>query len=256
MRKIYALIVSVFVVGTAMAQRTVDLSVEEILSPTTEVASNTSSGTPFSISVAIKNNGPDDIAADDTIFIQVIFANESNQVIFAAPSTTTLSPLKAFGKTLANGDTMHVNFGINYSYYTKSSINAKLQVLVVAINRSANGLVTESSTVANNAKIQNIIWRNPQGWGVGISDVNSSDMISVYPNPASDNITVEMNVISVSQNSVVEIFDLQGKLVKSVELAAGTINQSIDISDLSKGMYIVKMTSGDISSQQKLQVVR
>jgi type IX secretion system substrate protein len=60
---------------------------------------------------------------------------------------------------------------------------------------------------------------------------------SVYPNPASDFIKIDMNVSSM--NSSIEIFDAYGKQVKSVIYTG----EEIDISSLTAGVYFVKTQS-------------
>jgi len=57
---------------------------------------------------------------------------------------------------------------------------------------------------------------------------------TVYPNPASDFIKIDMNVSSM--NSSIEIFDAYGKQVKSVIYTG----EEIDISSLTAGVYFVK----------------
>jgi hypothetical protein len=77
---------------------------------------------------------------------------------------------------------------------------------------------------------------------------NQTAIISdIYPNPASNFVTIG------SENANVLIFDITGKLVLNV---SDSNNQTIDISTLSEGMYIVKINSNGKISEQKLQVVR
>ena len=60
------------------------------------------------------------------------------------------------------------------------------------------------------------------------------DQISIYPNPVKDILNIDLK----SDKGSVKIFDLTGKLVKTADL-----NQSgtIDVSQLTKGMYLVEM---------------
>lgn len=69
-------------------------------------------------------------------------------------------------------------------------------------------------------------------------DENDAATISVYPNPANNNITI--NFITQVANSELQITNLSGQLVQQ-----STINHSqstIDISSLSKGIYIIKIS--------------
>lgn len=68
---------------------------------------------------------------------------------------------------------------------------------------------------------------------VGIADIGA-DQLSIYPNPASDMITVKMNGSVASQNYTLS--DLQGR-----EIISGSIDHqsSINISSLSTGVYML-----------------
>lgn len=72
---------------------------------------------------------------------------------------------------------------------------------------------------------------------------------SVYPNPAKDVITVT----SLDVLTSVEFFDINGRVVKSV--SSSQINDNtINISDLSAGVYMIKLTSGKDTETKKLIV--
>lgn len=89
---------------------------------------------------------------------------------------------------------------------------------------------------------------------LGIDD-NSYSSISVYPNPSNN--TLNINFGSVNTNAVsskISIFDLQGKLTKSIQRNSEII-QTINISELSNGIYILKIT-GDNSKQYINKLVK
>jgi hypothetical protein len=66
--------------------------------------------------------------------------------------------------------------------------------------------------------------------------------LKIFPNPASDHLTVE--IPATDQTVTVSIFDLSGQLVKSAEVLGGSTN-NLDIQDLAKGMYVVRVLSKD-----------
>jgi photosystem II stability/assembly factor-like uncharacterized protein len=57
--------------------------------------------------------------------------------------------------------------------------------------------------------------------------------LNFYPNPASTNLTIE-----ISQKSEIEISNIDGQIIKTLNLNEN--HRSIDISHLSKGIYIIK----------------
>ena len=66
---------------------------------------------------------------------------------------------------------------------------------------------------------------------------NPSQNISVYPNPANENLF--LNFEMQNKTATVQIYDVTGNLVKEVEITNG--NSQINISQLSQGLYILKI---------------
>ena len=67
-------------------------------------------------------------------------------------------------------------------------------------------------------------------------DAASSDLVSVYPNPASD----KLYISGLKKSTVVRIYNISGELIESV--LAGKGEDRIDISKLKDGMYILNYT--------------
>ncbi len=79
---------------------------------------------------------------------------------------------------------------------------------------------------------------------VGLDEANSSE-ISIYPNPSAGNFN--LNISNVNTASVdVEITDVSGKVILSnvYNTNNGSINESINISNVEDGVYIVKVNGG------------
>ncbi|MFA5782363.1 MAG: T9SS type A sorting domain-containing protein, partial [Bacteroidales bacterium] len=72
----------------------------------------------------------------------------------------------------------------------------------------------------------------------GLSDLSDNKNIYIYPNPATDNITIES-----PQQAVIEISNIQGQLIKTI--AANGNKTSVDISGFARGMYFVKIQTKD-----------
>lgn len=64
-----------------------------------------------------------------------------------------------------------------------------------------------------------------------------STHFKVFPNPAQDKITVASD--AVSKNSTIEIFDINGRLLQSLNF--NSIKKEINISDLKEGIYVIKI---------------
>jgi hypothetical protein len=79
--------------------------------------------------------------------------------------------------------------------------------------------------------------------------------LTVYPNPASDQI--HLNIIA-NESGIcnIRLIDISGKTQRTFEqnLTFGPNNAEINVSDLSPGLYILQMSDGKYSVQQKVVV--
>jgi len=81
---------------------------------------------------------------------------------------------------------------------------------------------------------------------LSVEESNLIENVKIFPNPSQGNIT-----ISSSRNlETVEIYNILGRLVKRINVAQDT-QLNLDLSGLSKGMYLVKIT--DINANTKSQ---
>ncbi len=80
--------------------------------------------------------------------------------------------------------------------------------------------------------------------GIGIEENNVS--FAIYPNPATDYLTIDITKKSVDFLSIV---DISGKLVYQANNLAG--KQIIPVQNLNSGIYIVKIQTGDKTTFQK-----
>ena len=82
---------------------------------------------------------------------------------------------------------------------------------------------------------------------------NQLNVISIFPNPANNELHLDFSKTTLTVSDII-IYNTQGKAVKTVTRNDDTI-QNIKVSDLSKGIYILKMNSADgNSSTQKLVI--
>jgi hypothetical protein len=86
---------------------------------------------------------------------------------------------------------------------------------------------------------------------------NNAEKISVsdvYPNPASNMVTLDYNLAGANSASV-KIVNLLGSVVKSVNLSTGSNKATIDVSDLTQGVYFYSVVvDGNIYRTKKLIV--
>jgi uncharacterized protein (TIGR02145 family) len=72
---------------------------------------------------------------------------------------------------------------------------------------------------------------------VSINEIGNSDKILMYPNPTINYIVIE----ELTNENTIEIVNLQGQIVRKLNISS--IKTTIDVSDLSKGIYAVRIKS-------------
>ncbi|MEI6766017.1 MAG: FISUMP domain-containing protein [Bacteroidota bacterium] len=80
-----------------------------------------------------------------------------------------------------------------------------------------------------------------------IENNNFQKEFKIFPNPASDRININYTV---TENVKMQIYNIVGAVVIQSELIGGS--NEIDISSLSKGIYIIRLTNNTTTVQQKL----
>ena len=82
---------------------------------------------------------------------------------------------------------------------------------------------------------------------VGIEDVETADIV-LFPNPATSNVTLR----GVEAGSQVSMVDMNGRMVR--DFKAANDNVRIDVSNLAKGAYFVRVVNGNTNAIRKLIV--
>ncbi|WP_417609336.1 T9SS type A sorting domain-containing protein [Owenweeksia hongkongensis] len=94
--------------------------------------------------------------------------------------------------------------------------------------------------------------------GIGITefDVEKGEVSSIYPNPASNNAWMEYSV-KVPGEYTIQISSITGVVVKSIELGnvgSGNYKQQLMTENLTNGVYVVTLRSGDYASSQRMVI--
>ncbi|MEO8150682.1 MAG: PQQ-dependent sugar dehydrogenase [Bacteroidia bacterium] len=120
---------------------------------------------------------------------------------------------------------------------TRSKFNTK----EAADNRPQLIIITGGTPMPKEFTVENVMDNKAPGSG-----------ISVFPDPASDHITVQ-SVFDVS--SILRIYGVTGELTKTVILK-GNDEQTININDLPSGVYLINIENENGIFRQKLTVIR
>ncbi|WP_432410227.1 proprotein convertase P-domain-containing protein [Rasiella sp. SM2506] len=85
---------------------------------------------------------------------------------------------------------------------------------------------------------------------LGVNDNTLETGITLYPNPAQSQVTLS-NTSNILLNKAT-MYDVNGKLVNTVDLTSMTTEKTIDISKLASGVYIVQIESENASVVKRL----
>ena len=88
---------------------------------------------------------------------------------------------------------------------------------------------------------------------LGLTDALANQIaVQLYPNPASDNATLDIN--GLNQDAKIVISDLQGRILSQDNINAGTTRYTINVSDMTSGVYYIRIITDNVVSTQKLIV--
>jgi hypothetical protein len=155
-------------------------------------------------------------------------------------------------------DTIYIDtlsFGTNITRPTRYEFKwlaNGMKAPVLQINATLNG----STLSATNIQYIDSLRSNVPH--VGIAENSNSINFKTYPNPSSEQITVEYDLNKDSYTSIY-ISDVLGKKVKTVcnEMQTkGQFRKQINLNDLSPGTYIIMMFTANELKTQKISIVR
>jgi Zn-dependent metalloprotease/phage baseplate assembly protein gpV len=73
----------------------------------------------------------------------------------------------------------------------------------------------------------------------GLNEANAENSVSIYPNPAANQLTFNLTQELLSTTKSIEIYDALGKIVKSIPVASE--QTQINVSDLARGVYTCRL---------------
>lgn len=174
--------------------------------PAVNAIGTNSDGTPFTGEI----NSPEDcsIANNRTNFLNICDSNHVDIVLDGHEHQNVVAN--------RNGQVITEN-GSDSTRYIQTA---------AAFNRSYRIITVNPSYVTVSAPMRSCT-------GTGVNEVNNTLNISVFPNPATEKITIEC-----TSQSEIEILNIEGQLRK--RLTTNDFSTMVDLSDWSSGIYIIK----------------
>ncbi|MDI6840794.1 MAG: T9SS type A sorting domain-containing protein [bacterium] len=80
--------------------------------------------------------------------------------------------------------------------------------------------------------------------------------LEVYPNPATTGVRIQWLGVSERERVSLKIYDLSGKLVKTIGVSAGYREIAVNLEELTNSIYFVKMEAGKFKATRKLTIIK
>ncbi len=188
------------------------------------------------------------------VFNGVCFSTSIPIAIAKIPRPVT-SEIKESRKAYKNDTTVYSVIGTENSTFTWTASGGNIQsgqntnTVVVLWSTGNNGVVQVSEKGLNGCVAATKTL--PVGiWNTSVNSIKNESEFVIYPNPANN--FIQLKYIGKALSNVeVKIFDILGKnvLTKNVNLTQSD-EQTIDISSLPKGIYVIKILGNDFSSSK------
>lgn len=91
----------------------------------------------------------------------------------------------------------------------------------------------------------------PGGGSAGINENTELNTLMIFPNPVNDNVMIAWENKDAQAAEMLEIRDLNGRIVRSLQLDGNQTSAHQDVADLNAGIYVVAIHSADRVATQK-----
>lgn len=145
-------------------------------------------------------------------------------------------------QTLSGMAMSWANFSINFTY--SSSVVPDSSIIELRASGS-------NPTNLDYLWVDNLAY---SGIATGIkTETNLINSLLIYPNPGSENITVNLDLKNSTQTTI-ELIDIQGKVVIAKDLGTiqGEFKQILNVSRISRGSYSIKITTENGTQTKKI----
>ncbi len=192
---------------------------------TLEVSSALAGEVSSADTIKLKNTGPKKL----TVTSMVLSGTNASEFLIPAALTEVIEA------------------GVDSSFYVKFSPSAGS---TEGDTKSAVLTIT-TDDVDNPSWVINLTATVEEEVSTGTTVSVNNSLISVYPNPAKDQINLDLSSLN-SNNALVKVMNANGMLVYEAQVS--TSNTVINSSSFNKGMYLVQVSSGNKISNQKIVI--
>ncbi|MEM7510458.1 MAG: T9SS type A sorting domain-containing protein, partial [Bacteroidota bacterium] len=94
----------------------------------------------------------------------------------------------------------------------------------------------------------------PQGVTTSIGPELEEEQFSIYPNPSTGEIQLASS-LGFEQEAQVNVFSLEGKLLRKDSLPVGAKAHTLDLSNLGAGFYIINLQTAGRTASKKIIIL-
>ncbi|MFM1932673.1 MAG: hypothetical protein RL226_1976 [Bacteroidota bacterium] len=192
----------------------------------------------------------DDLAAAIIEVGSPIFINPIGVIEQVGTTGSEYQPLLDGGITIYSHQDVTGQLHHKYGIIDQSQPLSDPMVITGSHNwsSSAETVNDENTVIVHDARVANLYYQEFQGMliemGVNVEEHADFGQVLVYPNPASDVVTVAREDLAV-MNGRLDILDASGRVVLSENINA--VSRTFDVSALPVGLYILRL-AGDTDS--------
>ncbi len=183
-----------------------------------------------------------------------------NGVGTSANTTVTVNPVPTAAGAVASTAGTVVTFSntstgatiYNWNFGDASNSSATAPVHAYATN--GNYIIT---LIASNGSCSDTVTFNLL-INVGIEEIQTLAGVNLYPNPVSQEATIDVNLTEAT-NVVVLVYDITGKVVANIfqgQMSSGMNTLKVDASNLQAGIYFTTIVSTNAKKTLKMVVVK
>lgn len=122
----------------------------------------------------------------------------------------------------------------------------------VSVDEYGNALLRCTiTTECGSTKSERFIYTEDYNQGQSVDEINYDKMVSVFPNPSNGEVYIGYNEKLVSKDIVISIYNYNGMLIDQIKANTDTNVTHYSMSDMSNGLYIVKITGNDFVVTKK-----
>ena len=133
--------------------------------------------------------------------------------------------------------------------------------IIARVKVSANemiGFTLNESPLSEIATTEAVVLKDAKISIADIGGTSSTDMLTVYPNPAKDILNIEYTMDN-SGTFRADLYNIEGAVVGTIEAnnkAAGIYKEMLNINNLASGIYTLRVYNGNTINNQKIVITK